>query len=74
MWTLNTKNLPLVVEVGVGADLVRLDGGAMCSPGFSCDLGFQAPKVYVVSYVFCCCKSTLYLCSYFCFKSMLYQT
>ncbi|KHN33417.1 Glutelin type-A 1 [Glycine soja] len=35
---LNTKNLPLVGEVGLGADLVRLDGNAMCSPGFSCDL------------------------------------
>ncbi|XP_021628812.1 glutelin type-A 1 [Manihot esculenta] len=28
---LNTKNLPLVAEVGLGADHVRLDGGAMCS-------------------------------------------
>ncbi|KAL6223812.1 hypothetical protein ACLB2K_002671 [Fragaria x ananassa] len=27
---LNTKNLPLVGEVGLGADLVRLDGSAMC--------------------------------------------
>ncbi|KAK7277530.1 hypothetical protein RJT34_22544 [Clitoria ternatea] len=34
---LNTQNLPLVDEVGLGADLVRLDGKAMCSPGFSCD-------------------------------------
>ena len=38
---LNTKNLPLVGEVGLGADLVRLDGNAMCSPGFSCDSAFQ---------------------------------
>lgn len=38
---LNTKNLPLVGEVGLGADLVRLDGSAMCSPGFSCDSAFQ---------------------------------
>ena len=38
---LNTKNLPLVGEVGLGADLVRLDGKAMCSPGFSCDSAFQ---------------------------------
>lgn len=38
---LNTKNLPLVGEVGLGADLVRLDGSAMCSPGFSCDSALQ---------------------------------
>ncbi|GAV57868.1 Cupin_1 domain-containing protein [Cephalotus follicularis] len=44
---LNTKNLPLVGEVGLGADLVRLDGGAMCSPGFSCDSALQV--TYIVS-------------------------
>ncbi|GAB4824355.1 hypothetical protein Ancab_007243 [Ancistrocladus abbreviatus] len=38
---LNTSNLPLVGEVGLGADLVRLDGRAMCSPGFSCDSALQ---------------------------------
>jgi hypothetical protein len=42
---LNTQNLPLVGEVGLEADLVRLDGDAMCSPGFSCDLGFQVTYI-----------------------------
>ncbi|KAL6203175.1 hypothetical protein ACLB2K_026878 [Fragaria x ananassa] len=42
---LNTKNLPLVGEVGCGADLVRLDGGAMCSPGFSCDSALQVTYI-----------------------------
>ncbi|OVA18197.1 11-S seed storage protein [Macleaya cordata] len=42
---LNTQNLPLVGEVGLGADLVRLDGGAMCSPGFSCDSAFQVTYI-----------------------------
>ncbi|XP_011005804.1 PREDICTED: glutelin type-B 5-like [Populus euphratica] len=44
---LNTKNLPLVAEVGLGADLVMLDGSAMCSPGFSCDSALQV--TYIVS-------------------------
>ncbi|EPS71940.1 hypothetical protein M569_02815, partial [Genlisea aurea] len=42
---LNTKNLPLVGEVGLGADLVRLEGSAMCSPGFSCDSALQVTYV-----------------------------
>lgn len=42
---LNTKNLPLVAEVGLGADLVRLDGSAMCSPGFSCDSALQVTYI-----------------------------
>ncbi|XP_044481833.1 glutelin type-D 1-like [Mangifera indica] len=42
---LNTKNLPLVGEIGLGADLVRLDGKAMCSPGFSCDSALQVTYV-----------------------------
>ncbi|CAD5188502.1 unnamed protein product [Musa acuminata subsp. malaccensis] len=42
---LNTKNLPLIGEVGLGADLVRLNGHAMCSPGFSCDSAFQVTYV-----------------------------
>ncbi|XAR60536.1 hypothetical protein NMG60_11033953 [Bertholletia excelsa] len=42
---LNTKNLPLVGEVGFGADLVRLDGRAMCSPGFSCDSALQVTYI-----------------------------
>ena len=39
---LNSKNLPTVELVGLGADLVKLCGGAMCSPGFSCDSAYQA--------------------------------
>ncbi|XP_042489323.1 glutelin type-D 1-like [Macadamia integrifolia] len=42
---LNTKNLPLVGEVGLGADLVRIDRHSMCSPGFSCDAAFQVTYV-----------------------------
>ncbi|GAB4833403.1 hypothetical protein Ancab_031646 [Ancistrocladus abbreviatus] len=42
---LNTKNLPLVGRVGLGADLVRLDGRAMCSPGFSCDSALQVTYI-----------------------------
>ncbi|CAA0828715.1 RmlC-like cupins superfamily protein [Striga hermonthica] len=42
---LNTKNLPLVGEVGLGADLVGLNGGAMCSPGFSCDSALQVTYI-----------------------------
>ncbi|KAM7279311.1 hypothetical protein ACFE04_006445 [Oxalis oulophora] len=42
---LNTKNLPLVAEGGFGADLVKLDGGAMCSPGFSCDSALQVTYI-----------------------------
>lgn len=42
---LNTKNLPLVGEVGLGADLVQIDGFSMCSPGFSCDSAFQVTYI-----------------------------
>ena len=42
---LNTKNLPLVGEVGFGADLVRIDSFSMCSPGFSCDSAYQVTYV-----------------------------
>ncbi|XP_021755284.1 11S globulin seed storage protein 2-like [Chenopodium quinoa] len=42
---LNTKNLPLVGEVGLVADLVRLNGKAMCSPGFSCDSALQVTYI-----------------------------
>ncbi|KAI0519217.1 hypothetical protein KFK09_006659 [Dendrobium nobile] len=42
---LNTKNLPLVGEVGLGADLVRIYGHSMCSPGFSCDSAYQVTYV-----------------------------
>lgn len=42
---LNTKNLPLVGEVGLGADLVSIYGGSMCSPGFSCDSALQVTYI-----------------------------
>ncbi|CAF2116289.1 hypothetical protein Bca4012_097106 [Brassica carinata] len=42
---LNTKNLPLVGEVGFGADLVQIDGHSMCSPGFSCDSALQVTYI-----------------------------
>ena len=41
----SSKNLPLVGECGFGGDLVKLDGGAMCSPGFSCDSAFQVTYI-----------------------------
>ncbi|PON36423.1 11-S seed storage protein [Parasponia andersonii] len=42
---LNTQNLPLVGEIGLGADLVRLDGSAICSPRFSYDSALQVTYV-----------------------------
>ncbi|CAL4995222.1 unnamed protein product [Urochloa decumbens] len=42
---LNTGNLPLVKEVGLGADLVRIDAHSMCSPGFSCDSAYQVTYI-----------------------------
>ncbi|CAI9105292.1 OLC1v1004184C1 [Oldenlandia corymbosa var. corymbosa] len=42
---LNTKNLPLIGEVGFGGDLVRILGHAMCSPGFSCDSALQVTYI-----------------------------
>ncbi|OEL34725.1 hypothetical protein BAE44_0004254 [Dichanthelium oligosanthes] len=42
---LNTQNLPLVKEVGLGADLVRIDTHSMCSPGFSCDSAYQVTYI-----------------------------
>ncbi|XP_042510205.1 glutelin type-A 3-like [Macadamia integrifolia] len=41
----NTQNLPLVAQVGLGGDLVRVDGNAMCSPGFSCDSAYQVTYI-----------------------------
>lgn len=41
----SSKNLPLVKECGFGGDLVKLDGNAMCSPGFSCDSAFQVTYI-----------------------------
>jgi hypothetical protein len=42
---LNTQNPPLIKEVGLGADLVRIDARSMCSPGFSCDLAYQVTYI-----------------------------
>ncbi|KAJ8642307.1 hypothetical protein MRB53_019001 [Persea americana] len=42
---LTSRNLPLVGEVGLGADLVRIDGHAMCSPGFSSDSAYQVTYI-----------------------------
>ncbi|MCL7045018.1 hypothetical protein MKW94_021012 [Papaver nudicaule] len=42
---LNSKSLPLVKDVGLGADLVRIDAGSMCSPGFSCDSAYQVTYI-----------------------------
>lgn len=42
---LNTKNLPLVGQVGTGADLVRIDAHSMCSPGFSNDSAYQVTYI-----------------------------
>jgi len=36
---LNTMNLPLVKDVGLGADLVRIDAHSMCSRGLLMRLG-----------------------------------
>ncbi|XP_068637341.1 11S globulin seed storage protein Ana o 2.0101-like [Aristolochia californica] len=42
---LNTQNLPMIKEVELGADLVRIQGHAMCSPGFSCDSAYQVTYI-----------------------------
>ncbi|KAI3937979.1 hypothetical protein MKX01_027906, partial [Papaver californicum] len=42
---MNTKTLPLVDQVGLGADLVRIDAGSICSPGFSCDSAYQVTYI-----------------------------
>ncbi|GJN33679.1 hypothetical protein PR202_gb22300 [Eleusine coracana subsp. coracana] len=34
-----------VKEVGLGADLVRIDARSMCSPGFSCDSAYQVTYI-----------------------------
>ncbi|CAA6669771.1 unnamed protein product [Spirodela intermedia] len=41
----SSQNLPLVGDCGFGGDLVKLNGGAMCSPGFSCDSAFQVTYI-----------------------------
>jgi hypothetical protein len=50
---LNSKNLPTVELVGLGADLVKLHGGAICSPGFSCDSAYQARILSALNRAFC---------------------
>lgn len=42
---LSSHNLPLVGECGFGGDLFKLDGGAMCSPGFSSDSASQVTYI-----------------------------
>jgi len=42
---LNTNVLPMLGEAGLGGDLVRLDGSAMCSPGYSCDSALQVTYI-----------------------------
>ncbi|XVF59913.1 hypothetical protein PTKIN_Ptkin07bG0313800 [Pterospermum kingtungense] len=42
---LSTKNLPLVGQVALDADLVRLEGNAMCSLGCSCDSALQVTYI-----------------------------
>ncbi|KAK1605467.1 hypothetical protein QYE76_029140 [Lolium multiflorum] len=42
---LNIANLQLVKEVGLGADLVRIDAHSTCSPWFSCDSAYQVTYV-----------------------------
>ncbi|KAI3905828.1 hypothetical protein MKW98_006462 [Papaver atlanticum] len=50
---LNCLEAPLDVDikkggqVGLGADLVRIDVGSMCSPGFSCDSAYQVTYIIV---------------------------
>ncbi|KAK1264364.1 hypothetical protein QJS04_geneDACA011178 [Acorus gramineus] len=41
----SSQNLPLVGEVGLGGDLVRIDAHSMCSPGFSVDSAYQVTYV-----------------------------
>lgn len=42
---LTSDNLPILSQIGLGADLVKLDPGAMCSPGFSADAAYQVTYV-----------------------------
>ncbi|XP_050203270.1 glutelin type-D 1-like [Mercurialis annua] len=42
---LNTKNFPILGEIGLGADLVTLEGNAMFSPGFSCDSALRVTYI-----------------------------
>lgn len=37
--------LPMLEQIGLGADLVKLDPAAMCSPGFSSDSAFQVTYI-----------------------------
>ncbi|KAL4563632.1 hypothetical protein LXL04_027677 [Taraxacum kok-saghyz] len=42
---LTGSNGIFTIRFGFGADLVRLDGNAMCSPGFSCDSALQVTYI-----------------------------
>lgn len=42
---LTSDNLPILKKIGLSADLVKLDPGAMCSPGFSADAAYQVTYV-----------------------------
>eukprot|EP00253_Pinus_taeda_P005367 PITA_05367 len=42
---LTSDYLPLLEQIGLGADLVKLDPAAMCSPGFSSDSAFQVTYI-----------------------------
>lgn len=42
---ITSDNLPILHQIGLGADLVKLDPGAMCSPGFSADAAYQVTYV-----------------------------
>ncbi|KAI5069337.1 hypothetical protein GOP47_0015638 [Adiantum capillus-veneris] len=42
---ITSDNLPILSQIGLGADLVKLDPGAMCSPGFSADAAYQVTYV-----------------------------
>lgn len=42
---ITSDNLPILSQIGLGADLVSLDPGAMCSPGFSADAAYQVTYV-----------------------------
>lgn len=42
---LTSDYLPMLEQIGLGADLVKLDPAAMCSPGFSSDSAFQVTYI-----------------------------
>uniref|UniRef100_A0A0C9RGQ2 TSA: Wollemia nobilis Ref_Wollemi_Transcript_26035_1627 transcribed RNA sequence n=1 Tax=Wollemia nobilis TaxID=56998 RepID=A0A0C9RGQ2_9CONI len=42
---LTNDYLPILGDIGLGADLVKIDAHAMCSPGFSSDSAFQVTYI-----------------------------